>query len=169
MYCSICMSSNHRLPTKMYCKNGHIFHIDCMEEWYSKHNECPECRESILSSISSYNLRSRKIRDDQWNIKGKKFSDIEQVYEYIGTFIKEYNNAPLENRFFKLYTLYKNFIMNWKMLSNEVIIFENIRSTILSNTLICLEIYKENIEYNKVMEILNKFRELQLDYVIIPN
>ena len=170
MYCSICMSTNNRLPTKIYCKNGHIFHTSCMKEWHSLHNECPVCRETILTSVSGYNLRSRKIRDDQWDIKGIKFKDLNQIPEYIEIFIREFNNGPIENRFFKLYNLYKTFILNWEMISNEVIVFESIRSTIIYNTIVTLQAYENNnIEYTKANEILDKFRELKLDYVIIQN
>ncbi len=173
MYCSICLTTNNRLPSKMYCKNGHTFHIICMEEWRSRNNKCPECRESLLRTTNYY-LRSKVIKECDWDrIKHSTpiFKDIDTIIEYIQYIIKQFYNTPTTScRFFKIYELYCTFIKNWKMLGNEYQIFELYRRCILDNITLGTVLFKYGtIEFDKVREMMNTFKELQLDYRIETN
>lgn len=170
MYCSICLTTNNRLPNKMYCKNGHTFHTTCMDKWRSLHNECPECREHLLSA-TNYNLRSRIIKECDWDNVERlvpKFKDINNVIDFSQQFIKSFQNTPTrEGKFFKIFELYCVFIKNWEMMSNEYEIFELYRKSILNNIAISTVLFKYGtIEFTKVREMLSKFQDLQLDYII---
>tara|TARA_R110002126_G_scaffold285686_1_gene436214 strand:+ start:74 stop:700 length:627 start_codon:yes stop_codon:yes gene_type:complete len=50
--CSICLEETE----ESYCKIkncNHIFHIKCINKWYSSHNSCPYCRSPIVSNSTN--------------------------------------------------------------------------------------------------------------------
>jgi len=53
MFCPICLEDyfdNEEL-VELPCK--HIFHIDCAEEWLSKEDSCPMCKQSVQELLAS--------------------------------------------------------------------------------------------------------------------
>lgn len=44
--CSICRVDIHSVASKMLC--GHVFHRNCIVEWFKKKNECPLCRRELF-------------------------------------------------------------------------------------------------------------------------
>jgi len=45
--CTICINKFSETNNKIYelnCKHKHCFHIDCLNDWLSKQNTCPNCR-----------------------------------------------------------------------------------------------------------------------------
>ena len=48
--CSVCLDpfNNSKELIQLVC--GHIYHKECVYEWISRKNTCPNCRKSILST-----------------------------------------------------------------------------------------------------------------------
>ena len=46
--CSICLEEydNDNIISKLNC--NHIFHKECIKEWFQKNNNCPNCRKIII-------------------------------------------------------------------------------------------------------------------------
>lgn len=47
--CSVCLDSLNNSKELIQLVCGHIYHKDCVYEWISRKNTCPNCRKSILS------------------------------------------------------------------------------------------------------------------------
>lgn len=55
--CSICLSDYKGSEVvKIIPDCGHMFHIDCIDEWLRRHATCPICRTSPLTSRSAISL-----------------------------------------------------------------------------------------------------------------
>lgn len=48
--CSVCLDSLHNSKELIQLVCGHIYHKECVYEWISRKNTCPNCRKSILST-----------------------------------------------------------------------------------------------------------------------
>ena len=168
MYCSICLTSNSRLPTKMYCNNGHVFHVGCMDDWKMFNSNCPECREELIFT-TTYNLRSRKIDKSIWeNIRNnpKRFTEYSDLLTYVRLFAKKFDQSlTTKNKLVLIYDLFHVFINNHSILVNNECIFDIIRRVLLSNLLASVTIFTEDCEEKKeVNYMLDILHELNLDY-----
>lgn len=45
--CAICMCDLESTDYLYNLKCHHVFHLDCLEKWYSRRNRCPICRQPI--------------------------------------------------------------------------------------------------------------------------
>lgn len=45
--CAICMCDLEPTDYLYNLKCHHVFHVDCLEKWYSRRNRCPICRQPI--------------------------------------------------------------------------------------------------------------------------
>lgn len=43
--CSVCQADASGLCVRTQCR--HVFHIECIREWFERHSTCPNCRENI--------------------------------------------------------------------------------------------------------------------------
>ena len=62
--CSICLSefdNNERIMLLPECK--HVFHIDCIKEWFKRNHICPFCRNNVRRA-----LKRKKRMEQQRNI-----------------------------------------------------------------------------------------------------
>ena len=57
--CYICFDS-HRAPI-MLTECEHVFCQHCIEEWLDRESTCPVCRQSVTSSLKSYNLMKGEL------------------------------------------------------------------------------------------------------------
>ena len=48
--CSVCLDSLNNSEELIQLVCGHIYHKECVHEWISRKNTCPNCRKSILST-----------------------------------------------------------------------------------------------------------------------
>ena len=65
--CAICLNDLNENTTRLPC--GHGFHTECIEYWFQRSNECPQCREEIdvrwFDAFSAMTL----VRDNTWKLK----------------------------------------------------------------------------------------------------
>ena len=55
--CSICLDSfvfsfsqtDKRKIAELNCSNKHIFHVECLKEWFKTNDKCPLCREPVIN------------------------------------------------------------------------------------------------------------------------
>ena len=45
--CTICMCDLENTEYIYNLKCHHVFHLDCLERWYSRRNTCPVCKQPI--------------------------------------------------------------------------------------------------------------------------
>lgn len=63
--CSICLGELNKINKTLYC--GHIFHINCIDEWLNMKNTCPNCRAFIAQlepakvSVTFPNLQTNNV------------------------------------------------------------------------------------------------------------
>jgi hypothetical protein len=76
--CSICFDDISSDPVKLGC--GHVFHNDCIKEWFERDIRCPLCRkETTISKVSVhvsnnpllFNVNSRTLLENL-QMLGKK-------------------------------------------------------------------------------------------------
>ena len=53
-FCSICLNDymdDDILCASKFSSCGHEFHLNCLQEWLAKHDECPICRQNMIEEL----------------------------------------------------------------------------------------------------------------------
>lgn len=48
--CTICLEGYEDTEKVRLSMCGHLFHMDCIDEWITKHASCPYCRHGLTES-----------------------------------------------------------------------------------------------------------------------
>ena len=63
--CTMCLEALSKEPVANKIDCGHPFHTRCLIDWLKKHDECPTCQRSIISSNNAQKERSRRYQQQE--------------------------------------------------------------------------------------------------------
>ena len=73
--CGICLAPFHGSPTIRVCDNSHVYHRDCVAQWFKKQDSCPACRSKVDLSLLTQLLPRPELHGRMVNLVRKLIVD----------------------------------------------------------------------------------------------
>lgn len=92
--CSICLSDLEAGKTALRLPCNHCFHVDCIEDWLKKSNECPVCRFELPTDDAEYEqgrlrrMEGRKLRMRKADLDMKSAQELRRLSHFIGVDVR---------------------------------------------------------------------------------